>query len=670
MQLEGIQLGHYQLQRLVGQGETGAVYLAADVRTAQQVVVKVLQIAAPSSVIEQDISRRYQQEMGVFQHLKNEHILPVLGAGEERVQQTLLRYIVMPSSPARSLKDWVKQQGGYRQISVETVVDLIGQAGAALQYAHDHYIRHLDIKPANILIRDNQNPPFVLLTDFAMVKVVEILSKGTGQPAPDMWPYMAPEVWEHHPVAASDQYSLAVVAFELLTGRCPFQGDQSMLANQHLTASPPPPHTLDSRVPPSISGVILHALSKRPEARFSSVSDFTGALLNALTFQKKSAPPTPIPGVPATPLPTQSAPLPQIPMQQSPQGYVQQGPAQKDPVQQGYGRQSTVPQGAAQQAPGQNGGQYSTRGGMAPTPPLPGFQMPASLEQRPWGENIALAPWAQPGGEISPYRRETMRKQRVARAVSLGAFLGIFLLLCGVASFGAFEVHTYQVHVAAAAAASRATAIARDVAATVKAAPPATATSIVAHPDPYSAGILTLYDPLNQPVDWNNGANSSFGGTCQFTAGTYQVKQTKSGRFYVCEAPVAFSNFAFQVQMTIVQGNCGGLIFRDRGNINAYVLFVCQDGTYMLERYDGPAGQNATSLSSGSDASIKTGLKATNTIAILADGSTLSVYINNTTTPVAAAQDSRYSHGAIGVLADDDVSSTAVTYRNARVWTF
>src|SRR3989442_15425475 len=116
----------------------------------------------------------------------------------------------------------------------------------------------------------------------------------------------------------------------------------------------------------------------------------------------------------------------------------------------------------------------------------------------------------------------------------------------------------------------------------------ATATASVIAANPYPSyltgnGTLALYDSLSQSDYWYNSSNTSFGGACQFTNGAYHISQTKPQRLFDCVAGPSFTNFAFEVHMTIIQGDCGGIVFRrDSTNANLYVFQVCQNGSYRL----------------------------------------------------------------------------------------
>ena len=173
---------------------------------------------------------------------------------------------VMPYREEGSLANWL-QKGGGALLSLQGVEQMVQQAAAALQYAHDHQVVHQDVKPSNFLIRtgmSNPRRPDLLLADFGIAKLSLFVSSTSlsirGTPT-----YMAPEQWEGHPVPATDQYALAVMVYELLTGRAPFQGSPMQLMYAHVNTQPVAPSHLNPRLSTAIDAVILRGLAKRAE---------------------------------------------------------------------------------------------------------------------------------------------------------------------------------------------------------------------------------------------------------------------------------------------------------------------------------------------------------------------------------------------------------------------
>src|SRR6266567_120138 len=286
MALEGLQLGQYRLVRLLGSGGMGEVYLAEDARIGQQVAIKVSRTETtgyPNTDATKDAVRLFQREARAIARLDHPRILPLFAYGEESIHGTSLTYIIMPFRPEGSFASWLQQRSSSGLLSPREVAYFINQAAEALQYAHDNQIVHQDVKPSNFLIRSNkENPgrPDLLLSDFGIAKLssatASVSQSVRGTPA-----YMAPEQWSGEPVYATDQYALAVLAYELLAGRPPFVGRQEQVMYQHFSVQPQPPGTFNPQLSKDVDSVILKALAKQPEDRFLSISAFANAFKQA-----------------------------------------------------------------------------------------------------------------------------------------------------------------------------------------------------------------------------------------------------------------------------------------------------------------------------------------------------------------------------------------------------
>ncbi len=287
MSLEGQQLGRYRLLRLLGSGGMGEVYLAEDARIAQQVAIKVIRaegVAYPQSETAKEAARLFEREARAIARLDHPNILPLYAYGEETLHDTPLTYLVMPYRKEGTLANWLRQRGSTAWLTPAEVAPLVQQAADALQHAHDQQVIHQDIKPTNFLIRlrpDHPNCPDLLLADFGIAKLTSATASASqsirGTPT-----YMAPEQWEGHPVPATDQYALAIMVYELLVGRPPFQGGPGQVMRQHYLTPPPAPSTLNPRLSAAMDAVLLRALSKQPGERFPSVAAFARAFQEAV----------------------------------------------------------------------------------------------------------------------------------------------------------------------------------------------------------------------------------------------------------------------------------------------------------------------------------------------------------------------------------------------------
>ena len=287
--LEGQMLGEFRILKRLGEGGMGQVYLAEQPRLERQVAIKVLRPMRPSSSSDEsdppmlaDAPERFKREAHAVGKLDHPNILPVHDFGLDKE----LMYLVMPYIPDGSLFDAMRA-GSKRQrfslpLDATQVAPLIFQAASALQYAHDRNIIHRDVKPENFLIRTERDGTIqVLLADFGLVKEYHPGS-GTATMAVGTADYVAPEQIEGRPVPASDQYALAVMAYEFLTGRLPFTGSVAEVATKHLRQQPPALRSINSKIPAEIEEVILTAMRKRPEERWPSIMQFARAYSEAL----------------------------------------------------------------------------------------------------------------------------------------------------------------------------------------------------------------------------------------------------------------------------------------------------------------------------------------------------------------------------------------------------
>jgi serine/threonine protein kinase len=284
MAIEELQGGRYRYERLLGSGGMGEVYLMQDTRVGRLVAIKVVRASNPArGERATDATRLFQREARAIATLEHPHILPLYDFGEEMRAEMAITYMVMPYCADGSLEAWQQAQG-QPFLSPQQVACLVEQAGEALQYAHDHKIIHLDVKPSNFLLRRNSRDPqrpTLLLADFGIARNFTTVSRSSrtirGTPTS-----MAPEQWSGDPVFASDQYALAVMAYELLAGRPPFTGSMEQLMYQHFTVQAPPPGKFSPRLPSALDTVLLRALAKKPEERFPTVADFAQALARAV----------------------------------------------------------------------------------------------------------------------------------------------------------------------------------------------------------------------------------------------------------------------------------------------------------------------------------------------------------------------------------------------------
>jgi serine/threonine protein kinase len=268
--LTGRRLGDYDLGELLGAGGMADVYRAYDRILMRDVAVKVLS----SSLTEDgDYVDRFRAEARRVAGLSHPHLVPVYHAGEENVDGRRFLYLVMPLLH-ESLEDVLQRTG---KLPPAEAVKLVLQIADGLDAAHRHGLVHRDVKPANILLDAERQ---ALLADFGLAREVRGASRETTRQPWGTPEYMAPE--QLHDTAVdqrADIYALAVVLYELMTGKRPFEGGSAYdIAARALNGPLNPPSTHDSAIPPALEGVVLKALAREPGDRYPSMAEFALAL--------------------------------------------------------------------------------------------------------------------------------------------------------------------------------------------------------------------------------------------------------------------------------------------------------------------------------------------------------------------------------------------------------
>lgn len=296
-------LGNYRLIRLIGSGGFAEVYLGEHLHLGRLSALKVLHATLTGEEVE-----AFRQEARIIACLDHPHIVRVLDFDV----QAGTPFLVMSFAPGGTLRH-LHPRGS--RLALPAVLDYVSQVASALQYAHENRVIHRDLKPENLLVGSNKE---ILLGDFGIALLSQSSLQHGTQDVVGTAAYMAPEQFKGKPCKASDQYALAVIVYEWLTGERPFSGSFVELVSQHLYAAPPPIQG-KAAVSPDVERVVLTALAKDPAQRFGGVGEFATTLDRAAhtLAPTLSAGAWPLPGqsfgTPAapTPLPEQPAPLPQ-----------------------------------------------------------------------------------------------------------------------------------------------------------------------------------------------------------------------------------------------------------------------------------------------------------------------------------------------------------------------
>jgi tRNA A-37 threonylcarbamoyl transferase component Bud32 len=296
--------GKYRVDRLLGEGGMGAVYLAEHVGIGRPVALKVVRPDLLSDATAADRFVREARAVGAIQH---RHVVNVTDFGVDRVAEYDVAYLVMEYLHGETLEAVLESR---RRLPVAQVVDIVEQVAAALAAAHARGVVHRDLKPANIWLTSDARGGFhVTLLDFGIAKLRDD-QFGRGEQAPRVHrplsagdvdaavstatqvgesigtpAYMSPEQCVGDAVdLRSDVYSFGVVVYQMLAGELPFRGDTTALLRQHFVADVPPLPT-DAGVTSEVEAVLRRALAKEPESRFQSATAFAAALrANASDF--------------------------------------------------------------------------------------------------------------------------------------------------------------------------------------------------------------------------------------------------------------------------------------------------------------------------------------------------------------------------------------------------
>lgn len=261
-------VGRYELELLVGEGGMSTVYRAYDTVLERRVAIKVLHEHYSR---DPEYVERFRREARAIARLAHPNIVTVIDRGEWEGRQ----FIVFEHVAGENLKAVIAREG---PLPVDQALDLAAQVARALAFAHELGIVHRDVKPHNVLVDATGTAK---VTDFGIARALDADDAltatgtvlGTGQ-------YLSPEQANgERGTERSDQYSLGVVTYELLTGRVPYTGDTLMaVAMQHVREPVPSVRALRPEVPERVDAVVARAMAKRPQGRFGSMDTLAAAL--------------------------------------------------------------------------------------------------------------------------------------------------------------------------------------------------------------------------------------------------------------------------------------------------------------------------------------------------------------------------------------------------------
>ena len=267
-------LGHYQLEKEIGRGATGRIFLAHDQRTKQKVAIKILPLTDEFDEPEvEDVKQRFFREAETAGQLTHPNIVRIYDTGEFEG----LAYIVMEYLTGHNLTPYTRKDN---LLSPVMVMGIVYKAAKAMDYAHSKQVIHRDLKPANIMFDLEKRK--IILTDFGIARLIDVSRTRTGivlgTPA-----YMSPEQLEGSKIdGRSDLFALGIMLFQLLTGELPFKGE-SLAMLMYMIANEPHRDLLKLRPElaesyPGLEAIIDKALEKDADDRFQSGFEMAEAL--------------------------------------------------------------------------------------------------------------------------------------------------------------------------------------------------------------------------------------------------------------------------------------------------------------------------------------------------------------------------------------------------------
>jgi serine/threonine protein kinase len=269
----GQQIDRYRITERLGTGGMAVVYKAYDTRLERDVALKLIRMGSIPVDHHERLRIRFEREAKTQARLSHSNIVPVYADGELKGEP----YLVMAYLAGGTLKAKLGHPKDYR-----TAIQWTQPIADALSYAHQMGVIHRDVKPSNILFNHDQIP---LLADFGIAKILDIddmtlTATGLGVGTPE---YMAPEQWLGEAIFASDQYAVAVLLYELLTGQKPYCADTPYgVALMQLSEPLLLPSKIAPDIPPAVESLIIKAMSPDPQNRFEDMHVFHDALNDAL----------------------------------------------------------------------------------------------------------------------------------------------------------------------------------------------------------------------------------------------------------------------------------------------------------------------------------------------------------------------------------------------------
>ena len=280
---DGDEFAGYRVERRLGRGGMGILYLAIEPGLERRVALKLI---APEAADDEVFARRFAEESRIAASIEHPNVVPIYAAGEEDG----VPYIAMRYVAGADLARRLTREG---RLAPQAAVDLIAQIGNGLDAIHAAGLIHRDVKPANVLLSGDDGGDHAYITDFGVARNVATESglTQTGRFVGTL-DYVAPEQISGGAIdARADVYALGCLLFKLLTGEVPFpkEGDAARLY-AHLNDPPPAPSLYVPEVSMALDDVVIRAMSKSPDDRYPSAGDLGRAARAALRGERPATP--------------------------------------------------------------------------------------------------------------------------------------------------------------------------------------------------------------------------------------------------------------------------------------------------------------------------------------------------------------------------------------------
>lgn len=280
---DGDEFAGYRVERRLGRGGMGILYLALEPGLERRVALKLI---APEAASDEVFARRFAEESRIAASIEHPNVVPIYAAGEEAgVPYIAMRYVAGADLARRLVREG--------RLSPQVASDLIAQIGNGLDAIHAAGLIHRDVKPANVLLSGEDGGDHAYITDFGVARNVATESglTQTGRFVGTL-DYVAPEQISGGSIDARvDVYALGCLLFKLLTGEVPFPKDgEAARLYAHLNDPPPAPSLYVPEVSMALDDVVIRAMSKDPDDRYPSAGDLGRAAQAALRGERPAAP--------------------------------------------------------------------------------------------------------------------------------------------------------------------------------------------------------------------------------------------------------------------------------------------------------------------------------------------------------------------------------------------